>query len=107
MEKALSTQLRGYTRPQFYEATVELEASEESADFYTIFGKIENLQPISAVSETLGIDAGLIGIKVGAKGVRPNDDEWMDIEIVPSPLKKSNVLYISLILRTPKKPSKP
>lgn len=103
IEEALTTRLRGYSRPQFYEAMAEYEVSAEAIDFYSLFEKISNLPPVLAVSDTLNINAKLIGLRIGLKGARPEEDEWMDIEIMPSLLKTDNTLYISILHRSKKK----
>ncbi len=103
VEEALSSRLRGYTRPRFYEAMVELEVSVKGADFYSVFEGMSDLTPVNAVSETLRVEASLMGVRIGLKGARPEGDEWMDVEIMPSTLKKDDVLYISLLYRSPDK----
>ncbi len=103
IEEALSSRLRGYSRPQFYEAMIEFEVSVESVNFFSLINKMSNLPLVTAVSKTLGVDAGLIGLRIGLKDARPEDDEWMDIEIMPSMLKTDNILYVSVLLRSREK----
>jgi len=100
LEEALSGRLRGYTKPYFYEILAEFEVTVEGVDFYSLMSRAGEPVPIAVISEALGEDACLLGFKVGKRGARPEGTEWMEVEVVPSPLKPDDVLYISIIYRS-------
>jgi len=103
IEETLSNRLRGYKEPQFYELLSEVETSVEGVDFYSLIEEKLDLSPLPAISKCLGIDACLIGFRVGKKGARPEDDEWLELEVTPSFLKSNGILYMSLIYRSKNK----
>jgi len=100
VEEALGTRLKGYTRPQFYEGMVEYEISVEGANFYSAFERVGNLSIVGVASRALGVKASLLGVRIGLKKAQPEDEEWLDIEIIPSLSKGSDVLYFSMLYRS-------
>ncbi|RLF01797.1 MAG: hypothetical protein DRK00_10855, partial [Thermoprotei archaeon] len=84
----------------FYELLAEAEVRVEEADFYRLISRAGEPPPVAAISEILGVDACLLGLRVGMREARPEDEEWLDVEVLPSFSRPDDVLYISIVYRS-------
>lgn len=99
VEKAVTLNFDSLKGPCFYELLMELEIKRAKP--------MEALQELSKesviaeeLSKVLGEQLFVSGYRLAKKGTSPEENEWVDIEIMPYFLKPRSSIYVSVVYRS-------
>lgn len=99
IERAVTLNFDALKAPCFYELLMELEIKKAKP--------MEVLQEMSRgniiaekLSKVLGEELFVLGYRLARKGTSPEENEWVDIEIMPYTLKPYSSIYVSVVYRS-------
>ena len=102
IEKAVLENIQSLRGVEFYELLTEIEIDVSSnADVFRALKKLSPRNPlVEAVSRAFNENLYVFSYRFTAENMSPEEPEWMDLEVIPSPSKPRRAVYISIAYRS-------
>jgi hypothetical protein len=88
---------------RFFEILATFESDSDRSPIESVSRTLAESKLLSEVGEVLGEAVSPFSVRLVSKGRVPNQEEWVDITVEPSPVKPNRTYLISLIYRSAQK----
>jgi len=100
IEKAITSRIEALKEVYFYELLAEIEVKSDVKPMEFMKKVSSRNVIVEELSKALGEPLFVFGYRLAREGTSPEESEWVDIEVIPSPARPRSSLYIAIVYRS-------
>lgn len=100
IEKAITSRIEALKEVYFYELLAEIEVRSDVKPM-ELMKRVSNRNAlVEELSKVLEEPLFVFGYRLAREGTSPEENEWVDIEVIPSSARPRSSLYIAIVYRS-------